>query len=67
MGGSSKSQKACRLTTLEAKLAKKPANYSENVVMYYLFIKSLSSPKISIVLPINFYSTDSSLKIKEEN
>ena len=33
MGGSAKSQKACRLKTLEATFAKKPATYRNNVMM----------------------------------
>ena len=33
MGGSAKSQKACRLKTSEAKFAKKPATYHNSVIV----------------------------------
>ena len=51
MGGSAKSQKACRLKTSEAKFAKKPATHRDIVISVHKIIYS-SFPKISTVLPI---------------
>ena len=41
MGGSTKSQKACRLKTLEAKFAKKPATHRDNVMMLLIFVHKI--------------------------
>ena len=51
MGGSAKSQKACRLKTSEAKFAKKPTTHRDNVISVHKIIYS-GFPKISTVLPI---------------
>ena len=55
MGGSTKSQKACRLLTSEAKFAKKPATNRDNVMMLLISVHKIiyeSFPNISTVLPI---------------